>query len=271
MRVLIISCILFVTSFAQTVTVGDCESNLTPETCTGNGDDGFPCRWHAGDNGCKEDTGGGGFPTVTGTTTGTTGGETPPTGTGTTTGTSGSVVLENDGCEEFPETSCTTQTGENGETCHWVIGQGCKKADCEHFLDAETCAGQTGEHGRACVYLPDEGCEETPGVDGSDGIDALEHEGCESYTVDTCSANSGENGVACHWYENECKESNCEHYITEADCQRATDEDGETCAWNLGDGCKEASDPTEPHCDYYDETTCASSTGENGKQWPWKM
>jgi len=259
MRVLIVA-LLAAISYAQTA-FGNCEANLTPETCTGNGDDGYPCQWHYGDNSCKENTDG--LPTGGSTS----GGDIPVT--------QGGVVYGNDGCEEFLEDTCSTQTGENGESCHWVAGEGCKKADCEHFLTSETCTGKTGEHGRACVFLADEGCEETPGIDGSgsgnDVTDPLEQEGCESYGAETCASNVGEGGVACHWYENECKESNCEHYLTQEDCNRATSQDGETCAWNIGEenGCKEASDLVEQKCDMYDQTACATATGENGKQCYW--
>jgi len=257
---MIIFALLLAISYAQTA-FGNCEALLTPETCTGNGDDGYPCQWHYGDNSCKENTDG--LPTGSSNT----GNGEVPVQTGTGTG----VVYGNDGCEEFLETTCSTQTGENGESCHWVVGEGCKKADCEHFLTSETCTGQTGEHGRACVFLADEGCEETPGIDGSDGTEPLEQEGCESYGAETCASNVGEGGVACHWYENECKESNCEHYLTQEDCNRATTQDGETCAWNLGEenGCKEATDLVEQKCDMYDQTACATSTGENGKQCYW--
>jgi len=278
MRVLLIA-LLAAISYAQTA-FGNCEANLTPETCTGNGDDGYPCQWHYGDNSCKENSDGG-LPTGGSTSGGdmpmgdfpvTQGGDMPM---GDFPVTQGGVVYGNDGCEEFLEATCSTQAGENGESCHWVIGEGCKKADCEHFLTSETCTGKTGEHGRACVFLADEGCEETPGIDGSgNGFSyPLEQEGCESYGAETCASNVGEGGVACHFYESECKESNCEHYLTPEDCNRATSEDGETCAWNIGEenGCKEASDLVEQKCDMYDSTACATATGENGKQCFWDL
>jgi len=174
MRVLLIA-LLAAISYAQTA-FGNCEANLTPETCTGNGDDGYPCQWHYGDNSCKENSDGG-LPTGGSTSGGdmpmgdfpvTQGGDMPM---GDFPVTQGGVVYGNDGCEEFLEATCSTQAGENGESCHWVIGEGCKKADCEHFLTSETCTGKTGEHGRACVFLADEGCEETPGIGGNDGTD----------------------------------------------------------------------------------------------------
>jgi len=261
------------------VVFGNCEALLTPELCTGTGDDGAPCRWHYGDNGCKEDTGSGFGYSATGTSTQTgvvegTGTSVVGEGTGTSTqtGTGVGYLTSADGCEEFFETTCSSQTGENGESCHWVIAEGCKKADCEHFISQETCVGKTGEHGRACIFLFDEGCEETPGIDGSNygsSLGYLEHDGCEAYAAASCAGNTGENGVVCHLYENECKESNCEHFLTAESCNIATAEDGETCSWNLGDGCKEATDPTEPHCDYYTAEQCTGAAGEAGKQCYW--
>jgi len=255
---LLIAALLVAISYAQTGTTGNCEANTDPAICNAStGDDGFPCMWHVGDNGCKENTEGVVTPVA------------QVEGEGTGPVTPIVVSTEIDGCEEFGQEVCSSNTGENGEACHWVIAEGCKAADCEHFRTSETCAGQTGEHGRACQWVDvDEGCEETPGVD-LDGEPTTDSDGCEVYDATTCSSQTGENGVACHLYQNECKESNCEHYLTPEDCARATSEDNETCAWNLGDGCKEATDPTEASCNYFGQTECATSTGENGKTCYW--